>query len=63
MYDTFNSEIYGTQAEVRVHPLGYGCHPYHCIVAEKKLWLLVRKQNILTEQPPLASEVSANFCG
>jgi hypothetical protein len=34
MYGTINPEICEIQAEVPVHPLGYGCHPYQHVVAE-----------------------------
>jgi hypothetical protein len=32
-------------------------------VLVKTPWLLVRKQTIPTERPPLVGEVSVNFCG
>jgi hypothetical protein len=34
----------------------------HKTKKKKTPWLVVRKRTIPTEQPPLVSEVSANFC-
>jgi hypothetical protein len=41
---------------------GYEQYFYIKTIKENSL-ALVRKQTIPTEQPPLVSEVSANFCG
>jgi hypothetical protein len=55
----------------------YECVMYHEVVPQGPIWTiisvhnnnnnnslaLVCKRNILTEQPPLVGEDSANFCG